>query len=371
MLRRVLTLTCVGILMLAVACSSGSPTAAQTPSRTPEVTPTATPTSPSPTRSPKPSRPKDWESNRLHLVVKVGHSSWPAVIIQAGNLLYASYHVTGNHAGQGIMRLNPVAGTLHRGPAIPGWKPSEDALAFADDSLWIPIGTRGTGGSANSLARVSLDTLRVTQSIPLDAKPTAVATTPAGLWVAAGRHLLLIDVARGAVARTLTVPGSIKILASDPAGQRLYISTTREAGDRSNLLAEYDASTGALIAQGSAGVHEFNGPSNLVATDRGVWATVPGGMMASLAFYRSGALHPLPMAEGQAGGSNRMSAYLAGGKLWISDVQRLACLSPATGRELGHIKVNNAGGPVVGDRWVYVWTRDGLAIINPLPAPCA
>lgn len=175
----------------------------------------------------------------------------------------------------------------------------------------------------------------------MPAPPLALAPVPGGLWVAAGTRVELLDPSSGSVRLRVPLPGRAQLMVADPSRTRLYVTTdTPIRRDKAPLL-ELDAETGATIARSWQGFADLQGPSGLTATDHGVWLVQPTGMTASVRFLRSSDLHQAGIFR--PGGANSLTAYVAGGVLWITDVSGgNVCVDAATGRVLGHLRLKGA-----------------------------
>jgi hypothetical protein len=198
-----------------------------------------------------------------------------------------------------------------------------------------------------------------------------LAAVPAGLWVATGTQLQLLDPSSGAARVTVHFMGRIRLLVTDPSGRRLYVTTDEPVRNDETPLVELDAGTGAILIRSWEGYADLRGPSGLAPTDDGVWITQPTGMMASLRLLRASDLGQA--AVFRPGGSNGLTASVAAGRLWVTDVRGgYECADASTGRVLGHVgkKSGVSGGSnvVAVPSGLYVGGYRGLERIVPEPS---
>jgi len=262
----------------------------------------------------------------------------PVTALTAGEdgTLYAAYLLHSNGDRQVIVRFDPATGSIVRSVPIAGGQGGVDRLAYAGGSLWASGGTRFRG-SDRLLYRLDGNTLAVRDRKTMSAPPIALAAVPAGLWVAVGKRLVLLDPWSGAVRRTVPFAGRVQLLVADPSGEDLYVATDAPVRHDRTPLLQLDAETGTTIASSWQGFADLAGPSGLAATDEGVWVTTPTGMMATLSLLREGDLRQAAVFE--PGGSNGLSAYVAGGVLWVTHASGgYYCADAFDGPVLGHVE---------------------------------
>jgi len=262
----------------------------------------------------------------------------PVTALTAGEdgTLYAAYLLHSNGDRQVIVRFDPATGSVVRSVPIAGGQGGVHRLAYAGGSLWASGGTRFRG-SDRLLYRLDGNTLAVRDRLTMSAPPIALAAVPAGLWVAVGKRLVLLDPWSGAVRGTVPFAGRVRLLVADPSGEDLYVATDAPVRHDRTPLLQLDAETGTTIASSWQGFADLAGPSGLAATDEGVWVTTPTGMMATLSLLREGDLRQAAVFE--PGRSNGLSAYVAGGVLWVTHASGgYYCADAFDGPVLGHVE---------------------------------
>lgn len=286
-------------------------------------------------------------------------------------VLYGAYAKQINGGEQQVVRFDPSTGAEATSSTIQGGAAGDDRLAFAGRSLWAAGGDPFRTASSRVLYEMDPTTLAVRAKVEMPAPPIALASVTAGLWVAAGKHLVLLDPSTGTIRETVTFPGVVRNLVSDPNGGRLYVSTDAPVRHDTTPLLELDAWTGAAIARTWQGYADLNGVAGLAATDEGVWVTVPTGMMATLFFLRAGELEKTSTYE--PGGSNGLQAFVADGALWAANLEGgYTCADPATGAVHGYVGIS--GTPTGTSRVVatpsglFVGGGGGIDRIVPPPA---
>lgn len=271
---------------------------------------------------------------------------------------------------QVIVRFEPRTGRYVTSAPIRSALGGVDRIAVAGDSVWEAPGNPRNPGSTSALIHLDAATLAREERIPMPAPPVALAATPAGLWVATGRQLVLLDPWTEAVQRTLMFRGHVGHIESSPDGSRIYVTTDGPVRRSTFPLLELDASTGELLArswQGSA--DDLNGISSLSASGAGVWVTAPTGMMSYLTLLSESGLTLIAVGPE---GTNGRSAYIAGPILWSADISGYLCADPETGATRGYVGILDS--PVGTSDVVstsvgfFVGTESGIARIVPPPA---
>lgn len=365
--RRVRRLgSCAAVAALAViaaGCTSqpsstsgpaeGATPSAASPSASPSTRPTAVP-------SPGP--------KGVRLVVSLGS---PVVAVTTGDdAVYAIYLPSPNGNQQVVIRLDPRTGGTTMSPSFPG-AGNGDGLAFLGGSVWATGGIPSTAGRA-FLYQLDAATLAVIDHIDLPGPPSTIAAGPAGLWVGAGRFLILLDPSDGRVLRSLQVKGEVGHLAVDPTGRLLYVSTHLPADLTPLAITERDATSGAVLVSvpGPIGL----AVNRLSATTTGVWVSYATGTLGSVVLLRASDLHLVASFRGGGGeaGSNDVSAEVAGGILWVPNaLGGVWCADPATGRLRGREMFGERGGldhEVAVPPFIYAGAYKGLVRITPSPS---
>lgn len=242
-----------------------------------------------------------------------------------------------------LSRIDPRTGEVTVTATLEGALVDADSTAVFAGSVWFAGQSPFDPRASTMLTRLDSATLRVIDRIPMADSPAAVAATPSGVWVGAGKTITLFD-GQGDPLREVDIGGRVTHLAVDPTGTRLYIATsTPRRHTRHMIFQERDAASGALVA-GGAHMPDmgFGGPSAIAPTIDGVWVTNVTGMMAELQLFRADDLTPVGTVEhpgvGSYTGVNSMSETVAANVLWIFDLAAaLTCADPETGHVIERI----------------------------------
>ena len=302
--------------------------------------------------------------------------------------------------GPGPYRLsctNLATGLTRKGPDLlaPG-------LAFASGYLWAS----GQPGREPVVVQIDPRSLHVIRSIKLPgvAAPAYAAlhvTTGPGhsVWAGSTRTgsartgqvaAYRLDTGSGRILATARLPAGTAAydLAADPSGTVLYAAASHivGAGPEGNVVLEYDARSGRLLATADHGlVTDSIAGSWLAAVPRGVWVSFRTGMLGLTLHLRQASLAlTAPTGPGVADSpatslfhwAMYASAVYGGGSLWLANQAGfLACLDPVTGRPRATERLSQ-------DRLVYqLFAADpvrhrlygadgkGLLVITP-PAAC-
>ncbi len=277
-------------------------------------------------------------SASIHSVVRLPGPAIGLVTGQDGTL-YVAYR---DAPGLAVARIDPATGSVARSPRLPGnW--GKVPLAVAGGSVWVTGRYPRSRPASNDLYRLDAETLDLQAAIAMPVPPVAAVAVPAGVWVAAGRQLVLLDPVSGITLRTVRIAGVITRLAADPAGNRLYVSTDTGIDNEDHVLfLELDAWTGAtLVSARDVGFADLAGPSAIAPTDDGVWIATPTGMMGTLTFLRASDLRQV--AAYRPGGTNGITASFAADVLWVpSLLGGYVCADPATGGVRGYVGVKDS-----------------------------
>jgi hypothetical protein len=290
------------------------------------------------------------------------------VVLLAGSA-YADIELPGYPSkGWVVVRIGIADGRLlAKSPVITGVLSSE-SLVSEDGWIWIA----GHTSDRFNLYRLRATDLAVTgqysyrDSVEFPDDTSGVLAASSGfIWFGAGRYLIEVTSTGHEVLR-LDVGGSIASLALNAASGRLYDVFSTPRGE---VLQERNLTNGTVLASNSAP----NGTtvSDLTADAGGVWASLVGGMSASLARF-SGPHLDLSVGEkeGVLVGTNALRAFDAGHTLWWVDSQDVACLDPASGRAIARTVVFTAGGLVQQGRRIYITTPTGISVLAP-PSACS
>ncbi len=244
-------------------------------------------------------------------------------------------------------------------------------LAVSNGSVWVAANGPYAKHPSRTLLRLDADTLALQARVTMPAPPGAVVATPNGLWVGAGRHLLLLDTS-GREVNDLTIPGTITHMTVDPSDTRLYVSTNTKGSGRDDVVfQERSARTGDLLVDGHGiGLADLGGPSGLAATDEGVWVSQPTGMMGGLQLMQAADLRATHPVARDDTGSNAIRGSVADGRLWISDFSGLRCADATTGQILQRIGDENTTSGIsnVVSTAAGLFAADGNRLVELSPA---
>lgn len=314
--------------------SSGSPTGGVSPS----APASESPSSPSP-------RPTATGTPDLHVVATLPGVAGDLAVGPDG-VLYAA--VAGPPGRIVVVRFDPASGAMTRSGPMPGSATHTGELAVADGTVWVADQDPRDQAASTSVFELDVRTLAREGSLTMPGPPVAAVAVPAGVWIAAGTHILLLDPPSGRVLRTAPVGGHITRMAADPEGERLYVSTDTVRDQQNHVIfVEASATTGAALASArDIGFFDLNGPSGVAATEQGVWVSMPTGNNGILQFHRSLDLSVVPGGSGAAEaygieGSNGVRGSFAGEILWVSTdpTQPLFCADPSTGKFRGQVAI--------------------------------
>jgi hypothetical protein len=283
-------------------------------------------------------------------------------------------------------------GAVHRGPVFPASPPPEvHGLAVASGYLWVwRTASQPVISQVDPRDLVVIRTLR----LPRVAGPcylgTSVAPGPGGsVWIGSADTLLRVAAATGAVVTRVTLPagGAVSDIAVDPARRHLYVSVTDvvRGGCQRNAVLEYGAQDGQELAAATSGlITDSVIGASLTAVPGGVWASFRTGMLGLTIHLRQRDLAmitpssprvALRAANGLFHWAMTSATSYAGGSLWISTLDLLACLNPRTGKTRAIERIPQSPGalkPLAADpssRHLYALGPDGLMQITP-PHQC-
>ena len=309
--------------------------------------------------------------------------------------------------GPELLEAFPLAGGAARqGPTF-GLSGYADTLALADGSLWVS-GQLGKGDHSNGpmLCQVSPRTLHVVRQVHLpppgtgnaEGLPVLVSAGPRGtVWLGYGSRLVHLDVRRGAVLTTASVPsGTVVSLATDPSGRLLYVSLSYPTIDGEKVDAaveERTASNGQLLATTSATSPVTGSVAGgiLTALPDGVATSFRTGMDGQTVLLRSAGLAAItpPGLSAPSRGTDQppgnvfswpmsASTLYAADTLWIENGWGvIACVDPATGAVRDAEQSRQVGGDIVAllgtedrARRLLVSTMGGAILAITPPRDC-
>ncbi len=254
-------------------------------------------------------------------------------LLVAGGAIFAQPSAWGS-AGT-IVRVDPATGKVGPSTRI-AWL---DGITFAGGNLWAAISPSGTPGTVEALNPATLTvakTVHLSEQISQQVK-TSVTAAGGLVWIATAGGFTAVDPASGAVVRHVgagpsgTTSGSSTAVAAPPDGSILWTAETNAGG--APIAAQVrNPTTGAAINSGAVDVGAA-GLSSIAATSSYAWVSYPTGHAGS--YLRINNLSGLPALRParNLAGSNAISAYMAGTRLWMVDPEtsKAACADPATG----------------------------------------
>jgi hypothetical protein len=207
----------------------------------------------------------------------------------------------------------------------------------------------------------------------------SLALAGGGLWVAGEDRLLRLSLPEGNVIASVPLPGANRSdVASNAAGTILVLG---EANDGLGALERRDPRTGSLLASYSPMIG-VSAPGVTEVIGQSVWVSEATGMMRYVERFLAATLTPDPstMIEG----SNAISASVAHGLLWVSQIDggptRNFCGNPSDGVALAPLNLPSNSPPLaIGPHDIYyVTTADpaGAQLTHmdvneePIPAAC-
>jgi hypothetical protein len=222
----------------------------------------------------------------------------------------------------------------------------------AGGSLWAS----GLSAGKLTLLRLNPFTLALTGRWQLAASPVRawgshLAAAGGGLWMAAGDRLLRLSLPEARLTTSVTLAGAYSSeLSANAAGTVLIVSEADSTGRGS--VQRRDPRTGALLA--SHPIQGVAAPAVAGPLGPSVWVSEPTGMMGYVQRLSAVTLAADGSTcwEGRStntcvGGTNDISASLADGLLWITQIAGGKpdnyCADPSDGRRLASIDFPQPG----------------------------
>lgn len=242
------------------------------------------------------------------------------------------------------------------------------AATLARGRLWVAATEDGknrpvlVGLNPQTLKPLSKTAIPSNPSDPAQHLPLTLAGTASRLWAGAGSTLHEID-ASGKIVKSTPGEAPISSLAAAPDSENVYVARYTE--DQQILVTMVDPATGSVA--------EYKGRSalaggRLAATDKGVWLSYRTGSLGEVVRLDNPApgSPPPPDPEPAFTGSARIGAFTTP-DLWITDLDKLSCGDPATGKigDLAGWQVDGAGAVVGEGGTVYVESSSGLLEFVP------
>jgi len=227
----------------------------------------------------------------------------------------------------------------------------EQAIVAAG-ALWVATAT-GSTTAATVLLRLDPDTLQVTGRWQVETggaphwAAQALAVAGGGLWVVGGNRLLHLSLPGGTIIASIALPGAASSdLSADATGTVLVVGEA-DSGGR-GAVQRRDPVTGALLASFpmiGVAAPAVAGPIGSV-----VWVSEATGMMGYVQRLDAATMTDEGSACQEGGtpstcveGTNDVTARLAGGLLWVTQVAggkaRNYCADPFTGRTIAPMEL--------------------------------
>jgi peptide/nickel transport system substrate-binding protein len=224
----------------------------------------------------------------------------PAVVVADGPQVW----VTDSDEGV-VARVDPRSGETTTRIAIPG----AGAIAAGDGAVWV--------AGALAVSRIDLATARVTQTIPMQGRPSAVAFGAGRVWVAdeAGQTLTRLMPATGQRERTVA-------LDDRPTALAVADGLVWVASNTADSVTALDPGTMAPVATVGVG----GGPVALAAGGGSMW--VANGLDGTIS--RIDAQHPRVTATIPVAGGAGALAF-AGTSVWVAGASAIARVDARSG----------------------------------------
>jgi hypothetical protein len=243
-----------------------------------------------------------------------------------------------------------------------------DTLTVAGGALWV-TGPVRRARREGVLHRLDPHSLRSVGDVRLPEPPASMVDTPAGLWVAAGRHLYLLDPDDGSIRRIVPIHGEANEIAVDVGYRYLFAATHPVGAYDSGALSDRSAADGELLKRADQSL--AFAANSLTPAFGNVWVSSATGNFGAAFQYRDGALNVASKhtIEGLQG---IQTSYSGGPHMWIVGRDLgpfLACADPRTGRLQGGVRLPDPFGVVTAAvsiaNTVFVGTDLGVLRMKP------
>lgn len=253
-----------------------------------------------------------------------------------------------------------------------------DQAVAVGDSLYVGISTTSSK-PGEALLRLNARNLVVTRRWSHLGEGGSLALAGGGLWVAGEDRLLHLSLPGGNVIASVALPGANRSdVASNAAGTILVVG---EANDGLGALERRDPRTGSLLASYSPMIG-VSAPGVTEVIGQSVWVSEATGMRGYVERFVAATLTADPST--MIGGSNAISASVAHGLLWVSQIYggptRNFCGNPSGGVGLAPLNLPSNSPPLaIGPHDIYYATTANPAgaqlahmDVNeePIPAAC-
>ena len=293
--------------------------------------------------------------------------------------LYVAWQVSrlGDPPISELARVNSTTGRIEATRRLGA---AFDQAVAVGGSLYVGISTTSSK-PGEALLRLNARTLVVTRRWSDLEGGGSLALAGGGLWVAGEDRLLRLSLSEGNAIASVSLPGANRSdVASNATGRRpwSWVRQTR-ASVPSTARPENGESLGLLLSND----RRVSAPEVAEVIGQGVWVSEATGMMGYVERFDAATLTPDPstMIEG----SNGISASVANGLLWVSQIPEggrrgTSCGNPLDGAVLAPLNLPSNSPPLaIGRHDLYYLTTANPAgaqqthmDVNeePIPAAC-
>jgi len=278
--------------------------------------------------------------------------------------LYVAWQVS-SLGGFPVSELSRVNSTTGRIEATRRLGATFDQAVAAGGSLYVGISTPSSR-PGEALLRLNARTLAVTRRWSDFGEGGSLALAGGGLWVTGQDRLLRLSLPEGNVTASVALPGANRSdVASNAAGTILVVG---EADQGRGALEKRDPETGTLLASYSPMIG-VSAPAVAEVIGQSVWISEATGMMGYVERFDAASLTPEPGTG--TGGSNGISAAVADGLLWVSQIEGGSttnfCGNPSDGVALAPLNLPpSALLQAIGPHDIYYVTATTTAGAQPM-----
>jgi hypothetical protein len=274
----------------------------------------------------------------------------PQVAVTATGL-YVAWQVSrpGSVVRSELARVDAASGRIEAARRLGG---AFEQAVLAAGALWVAA-LVGPDLAARTLLRLNPDTLKLTGrwQVGTGGPPWAaqvLVVAGGGLWAAGGNRLLHLSLPGGTITASIALPGAASSDLSANAAGTILIVGEADSGGR-GAVQRRDPTTGALLAA-SHPMPGVSAPAVAGPIGSAVWVSEATGMMGYVQRLDAATMTAEASACIEGGttstcveGTNDVTARLAGGLLWITQIAggqaRNYCADPVTGREIAPIEL--------------------------------
>jgi hypothetical protein len=265
--------------------------------------------------------------------------------------LYVAWQVSrpGSVVRSELARVDEASGRVEAARSLGA---AFEQAVLAAGALWVAVST-GSTPAVQMLLRLNPDTLDLTGQWRTGTggwprwAAQVIVVAGGGLWVAGGNRLLHLSLPGGTVTASIALPGAASSDLSANAAGTVLIVGEADSGGR-GAVQRRDPTTGALLA--SFPMMGVSAPAVAGPVGSAVWISESSGMMGYVQRLDAATMTAWGSTCRDGGttttcveGTNGVTARLAGGLLWITQIAggpaRNYCASPVTGREIAPIEL--------------------------------